>query len=296
MTKLHSLIDRVSHADMELWRDWHQSVQDLPGNPYGVTILNFRDALGVLVQSMPLPYYNRVILGAGRKCSIDETVDFYHQRFMPFRIDVNPYYADDRLLEELTRAGFQPIGLQTNLFARPIPLPSKSPKGMRVEEISAREASGFAAAYDRAYYGEKQPPSRLKAFRRAATVARCGRTGWRFFGAYVGSELAGGAGLFIHNGIATFAGAATLAKFRGRGVQACLLGHRLGIAADAGCDLLVARCNVGSTSQRNLERAGLATAYTKIVFEHTWPRAARSERSDAVEITVDDRIPVGSAT
>ncbi len=294
MTKsLTSLIEPLAQADVDLWTDHHRAIQALPGNPYGVEVLQFGGATGLLVQSIPVPYYNRMILTVDRSWELAQAVDFYRLRFMPFRIDVNPYGADQDLLDGLTEAGFQPVGLQTNLFARPVPLPGSCSRSIRVVEVAAREASSFAAMHDRAYYGEMHTPTRLVAFRRAALVARCGRPGWRFFAAYVDNQMAGGAGVFMRDGVATLASAATLPEFRSRGVQTALLNHRLAIAADEGCDLIAGRCNVGSPSQRNLERAGLATAYTKIVFQHSWPRSARPSRRKSTTILLDERAPVG---
>jgi GNAT superfamily N-acetyltransferase len=60
--------------------------------------------------------------------------------------------------------------------------------------------------------------------------------------------------------------AGTLPEFRGRGSQAALIHARIGAAAAAGCDLVVATAAFPSSSHRNLERCGLRTAYTKPVL------------------------------
>lgn len=72
--------------------------------------------------------------------------------------------------------------------------------------------------------------------------------------------------LTVSDGIAYLAMAATLPDFRGRGCQRALIGARLAAAAAAGCELVVATAEFGSTSQRNLERAGVRIAYTKAVW------------------------------
>jgi GNAT superfamily N-acetyltransferase len=70
--------------------------------------------------------------------------------------------------------------------------------------------------------------------------------------------------LCIHNGVALFAGAATIPEMRRRGLQAALLQERMRYAFDHGCDLAMMVAEVGSDSQRNAERKGFQIAYTRI--------------------------------
>ena len=53
-------------------------------------------------------------------------------------------------------------------------------------------------------------------------------------------------------------------EWRNRGAQRALLEHRLGRAAEAGCDLAMMGAAPGSASQRNAERQGFRIAYTRI--------------------------------
>jgi GNAT superfamily N-acetyltransferase len=70
--------------------------------------------------------------------------------------------------------------------------------------------------------------------------------------------------LCIHNGIALFAGAATIPQMRRRGLQAALLQARMRYAFEHGCDLAMMVAEVGSESQRNAERKGFRIAYTRM--------------------------------
>ena len=58
-------------------------------------------------------------------------------------------------------------------------------------------------------------------------------------------------------------GAGTLPDFRARGIQTALLGLRMKLAAQAGCELAVIVTQGGTTSQRNAERLGFRVAYSK---------------------------------
>jgi GNAT superfamily N-acetyltransferase len=81
------------------------------------------------------------------------------------------------------------------------------------------------------------------------------------------AELDGNPGatgaLSIHDGVAVFAGAATVPDFRRRGLQAALLMERMHYAYDHGCDLAMLAVTPGSDSQRNAERSGFRIAYTR---------------------------------
>jgi GNAT superfamily N-acetyltransferase len=70
--------------------------------------------------------------------------------------------------------------------------------------------------------------------------------------------------LFIHEGVALFAGVATVPEMRRRGLQGALLRERMRYAFDHGCDLAMMVAEAGSNSQRNAERSGFQIAYTRI--------------------------------
>jgi GNAT superfamily N-acetyltransferase len=68
-------------------------------------------------------------------------------------------------------------------------------------------------------------------------------------------------------GIALLAGASTVPEARNRGAQRALLGARLALAADQGCDLAMMCAEPGSVSQRNAERHGFRIAYTRTKWQ-----------------------------
>lgn len=71
------------------------------------------------------------------------------------------------------------------------------------------------------------------------------------------------ASLCLHEGVALFAGAATLPEMRRQGLQRALLRGRMRYALDHGCDLAMMVAEAGSNSQRNAEREGFRIAYTR---------------------------------
>ena len=84
-------------------------------------------------------------------------------------------------------------------------------------------------------------------------------------------EVAGGASLRIHEGVAQLAGAATLPEHRRQGVQTALLRHRLLDSAQRGCDVAVVTTQPGSKSTENVQRFGFSVLYVRaiLVKEHS---------------------------
>ena len=78
-----------------------------------------------------------------------------------------------------------------------------------------------------------------------------------------GGVIAGGAGLRTAEGIAQFAGAATVPAHRRHGIQSALLSVRLADAAAAGCDVGVITTQPGSKSQQNAQRRGFDLLYAR---------------------------------
>jgi hypothetical protein len=72
--------------------------------------------------------------------------------------------------------------------------------------------------------------------------------------------------LYVKDGIGLLADAATQPKVRGLGCHAALVRERIREASRQGCDLLTSFVGFGSSSHRNLARAGLGVAYTKALW------------------------------
>jgi len=86
--------------------------------------------------------------------------------------------------------------------------------------------------------------------------------GQSFF-ALLDGEVAGAAAVAAHEGIAELYGAATLSRFRGRGVQSALIAQRLAWGVQQGCSLATTTTGPATSSQRNFERAGFQIVYSR---------------------------------
>ncbi len=260
--------ERVGAADTRLWTAWFEAVRSCPSNRYGIELRTAGDTVVMHCPEIPLSYYNRVMGLGARDCDrVEEVASYFAERETPFRVDMNPFGADDCLSAKLIARRLYPGSFQTSLYAELDALRPAAPQsGVAVREVRPDEVGFFARLYNRSYFAGERVPKRLARFREASVVARYAQPGWRHYLALVDGVPAGGALSYLDGDVATLAGAATVFTMRRRGVQAALLAQRLRDAADAGCNLVVSRCGVGSASQRNMERAGLRTAYTKVVW------------------------------
>lgn len=261
-------MERAVAADARLWADWAAALRAIPENPFGVEVRTFGRTTAILAHAAPTSFFNRVIgMSSHDLDALGEVVAFYRERLTPCRIDVPPVKGTALLSGRLRAMGWRAVEQQANLIARvaDLTLDRRGATPVEVREVPSEDAEHFAELYDRAYSSSTAPL--LARFRRRSLAARIGRPGWHAYVAYLEGRLAGGGILHLADGVASLAGGATLPEFRRRGVQAALLIGRLLDARAAGCTWVVSRCASGSASQRNLERAGLKSAYTKWIWE-----------------------------
>jgi GNAT superfamily N-acetyltransferase len=86
---------------------------------------------------------------------------------------------------------------------------------------------------------------------------------------------AGTGALWVDGDLGWLLADATLPQYRGCGVQSALHAERVGLARDRGCRFAVTEASPGTTSQRNMERAGFRVVYTRVDFVSPAPIIAR---------------------
>jgi GNAT superfamily N-acetyltransferase len=258
----------IGRSDTDLWTAWFQAVQGIPTNPYGIEIHRFGSATVLFTDAIPLSYYNRCMgLGLEDVGQIDDIVSFFRERATPFRFDLNPFETTELIRTRLEVHGIAATEHLSNLYGRALPADRPTAPGVLVRPVRATEIDFFAHLYERAYHHGRPVSPRLSTFRMDGIRARFGMPGWHFCMALVDGLPAGGGLMHVDGHIASLAGGATVFTLRGRGCQSALLRYRIDRARALGAKLVVSRCKANSTSQRNMERAGLKTAYTKVVWE-----------------------------
>jgi GNAT superfamily N-acetyltransferase len=200
---------------------------------------------------------------------IEHIEKFYFDREYDAQVDVCPY-AHPSLFESLKERGFQVAEFNQTLarWIRPTEQFEKpSLNRLEIRAVKPEEAPAWSRMLAHVFMGEHAPqyesffepwawgahPLTLAAFAGGKMVAGCG-------------------GVIVpEHKMAGFFGAAALSEHRGQGIQAAFMQERLRLTQEAGCDLAVTLTMPGTTSQRNAERAGFSTAYTKVVVSKKDP-------------------------
>jgi GNAT superfamily N-acetyltransferase len=148
--------------------------------------------------------------------------------------------------------------------------PAAAAPGVSVELAPSAELSpwlevlvdGFSVADDTGVPPESFPREVVleatRDFARAPDVRR--------YVARLAGRAVGAASMRLEAGVAFMCGAATLASYRGQGVQQALLARRVVDARAAGCDVAVITTAPGTRSQANSERRGFSLLYSRAVL------------------------------
>lgn len=216
------------------------------------------------------------VVGAGMEGDLDDreldvVEQAYAERDAPVQFEVATV-ADPALVARLTRRGYLLTGFENVLGLRLTPgRPVRIAEGVEVGDIGPGEfetwldvvVDGFATPDTQGVASHEEfPRDVLERAERDLTAT----SGFRCSLARIGGEPAGAGSLRISDGVAQLCGAATLPRFRRRGVQRSLLSARLAAAAAAGCDLAVVTTLPGSKSQENVQKLGFQLLYARAVL------------------------------
>jgi len=208
--------------------------------------------------------------GPVTEADLDRLEDFYFRRGAPVNLELCPF-VDPSLVELLGKRPYR-LAEFSNVLIREL----------HREETFAPPAAGVTLRLAEPDEAKTFTRIMVEGFADGAPVAQSlldivegffYRTAGCSIYALVDGELAGGAGLDIHDGIAVMAGASTLPQFRKRGAQNALLAERLSRSAQSGCEFAMTITHPGTISQRNSERAGFRIIYTRTKLVRECPTA-----------------------
>ncbi|KAA6456002.1 GNAT family N-acetyltransferase [Acidobacteria bacterium AB60] len=176
--------------------------------------------------------------------------------------------AGPTALALLCEHGYRPIEV-SNVLYRPLAAShSAIDSGVNVRLIGSDESAVWTGVSTRAWTHEHPE---FHDFMQQTGPLLVSREGSACFLAEIDGRPGAAGALFLHQGVALLAGAATVPELRRRGLQAALLQARLQFALDHGCDLAMMVAEAGSDSQRNAERQGFQLAYTRIKWRREVP-------------------------
>jgi GNAT superfamily N-acetyltransferase len=191
--------------------------------------------------------------------SLDTIERFFLDRGAPVLHEVSPL-AGVAALNLLCARQYRPIEISSVLY-RPVEKPAAQNHGdISVRITGPEEAQLWTDTSIRGWTHEH--PEFMDFFVDTAAISSAREQSLCFLAELDGRPGAAGA-LCFHDGVALFAGSATVPELRRRGLQAALLEERMRYAFEHACDLAMMVAQAGSDSQRNAERKGFRIAYTR---------------------------------
>jgi len=196
--------------------------------------------------------------------------EFYRSRGETVRVETCPL-AHASLIEQFGKNGYR-VTEFSNVMVRPLSgaetlhNSAHRPSGVTVEKVGPGQMDLWTLTVAQGFSEQAAISQELLETMRAFSAGphvEC-------YLARVDGAVAGGATLWLREGIAGLFGASTLPAFRNRGVQTALMYMRLARAAAAGCQLAACLAQPGSISQRNVLRQGFSVLYTRVKFERSW--------------------------
>jgi predicted GNAT family acetyltransferase len=230
---------------------------------------------GQAVYVRPSSPINKVI-GLGLDVDLDvAALDWIERewgdRGEPVRVEMS-VLADPSLGAALTDRGYRLHGFE-NVLGLPLDhaTPAPTMAGVTVDTITNAEFQSWIDIAVDAFMNldgtgsvppDALPPEQLSGVLEEMTSV----PGFIRYLARLDNEPVGEAAMRIDGELAQLAGAGTLPRARGRGVQKALLQRRLSDARAAGCTLAVVTTAPGTRSQENVMRRGFELLYARAIL------------------------------
>ncbi len=262
-------IDRTLAVDISYVMSRMKVLERLPGNPLGIAYRRVDDTAIALMAR--LPAFARVVgLRAGHEPQIEALVGWYREHGIKPTFEMVPGHYVEGLGRELTRFGFFQSGFHVSMIGEPAALTRTQNSGGKTSgETPVIEQIGTAEAledYLDAYVAGWSIPEAARTQFKGNVRPWLSQAGWSLYVGRLDGRAAAAATLYVNDGVAYLADAATDPAFRGRGLQAALLRRRIADAAAAGADLVFSGAAPLSTSHRNMERAGMRIQFVRSLW------------------------------
>ena len=204
--------------------------------------------------------------------ALERIAAFYVPLGLPAEVEVCPH-AHHSLLDGLVERGYRPVGFR-NVYTKVLePAPAE-----RYPTVRVVDDDGFAAwsevILDGFGYENPTDRSRVAGWNRMLHD----RADVMLVSDSDGDRMTGAANVVIHDTVASLGGTTTLPVARRQGVQLRLLRARLHIAAQMGCTTAIVTADPGSSSSRNVQRAGFVLAYTNVRLRRHTARSGSGTR------------------
>lgn len=195
--------------------------------------------------------------------SLDTIEGFFREYGAPVLHEVSPH-AGVNALNLLCERRYRPVEISNVLYRLVDPASFERQSRIHVRVIGAEEAQTWADVNARGWAPDH--PELREFLLKVGIISSARKDTLCVLAELDGKPGAAGA-LSLHDGVALFAGSATVPELRRQGLQSALLHERMRYAAEQGCDLAMMAALPGSDSQRNAERRGFQVAYTRTKWQ-----------------------------
>lgn len=221
---------------------------------------------GALIAMGPGRYVNRAIgvtLSDLSGANVDAIEQFFRDRHVPSMIELSSW-APSANLEHLAKRSYVAAWFRSVFALQPRSIVKASDRDLRIDRVEAGDMEQWLQVFNKGFEADRDD-----AFTANDEIGRAGFVvpDSHTFLAFLDEEPVGCGAVQFVDGVAWLGGAATIPAFRRRGIQAALVGHRLRLAAEAGCDLAAVTALSNGPSARNIVRLGFQHTHTQAVVE-----------------------------
>jgi GNAT superfamily N-acetyltransferase len=259
----NALVKDIVHSELVYMHDRMIGIQNRRGNPEGIEIVKFGNALCFYSKTMPWGAFNTVKGITNEELDyINSIINFYRERDRKIQFEIVPSLVNAKFLKFLSDQGLYQYGFHTSTYIVPRIFDDKLPEHIRIQELNEDQFETYALIHCR---GTGLPDDGITPVA-ANNKVLFDRAGWKFYIAFVHGEPAAVAVMYSKDGIASLTFAATLPDYRGTGLHQFLLKRRITEAKRNNCRLVVGQCNFLSQSHRNMERIGMKIGYIRTTW------------------------------
>ncbi|WP_010275846.1 GNAT family protein [Paenibacillus senegalensis] len=257
------LIAAIEQSEKDYMKDRMEAIQNRQGNPEGVEIAYFGNAMCIYSKTMPWPAFNTVKgFSSADLDYIDEIINFYRRKHRKVQFEIVPSRVDKRTLEELNERGLYQSGFHTSLYCSPVKEKLPALNHVQIKEVKEEDFAAYATIHCR---GTGLPDDGIPYVAENNRILYH-RPGWKFYIAYVANQPAAAGVMYSRNRICSLTFAATLPEYRKQGLHKHLLKTRLNESANQKCEWVVGQCAFLSQSHRNMESVGMRLGYVRTTW------------------------------
>lgn len=263
MTRELSL--RLDAAEAEFNVAKFTALKDEGENHRGVEIEHFGQVMVTVVNHLAHnPSYNRVFgFTDDEIVRVAEIIAWFRERKVRMWFDIAPPLVSQNTLRTLASEGLVLSRLTDIVYTQPTTVQSQPVAGLTIEQIGLGVGfAKFAYVLSLAF----EIPTHILDKTEHFTRIEYSDANWRRYLALVEGKPASLACVYAGKQATSIAVMGTVPQYRNRGCQTALLRQCIADAAEAGSDLIVSQTGSGTTSERNMLRAGFQVAYTKLLW------------------------------